>query len=219
MKFKNNSLADKAYETIKDMIITNQFEPGELINETQIQSLLNIGRTPVREAFLKLSYENLVTIIPRKGIEICSISPQIVNAIFSARKIIEPAVLRQSIHNLDKDWLLEMRSKFLSVHENNLLKEKSGIIEYQKIDANFHFTLVNSLGNKYLSDLVNNYMSQLMVICIATTKKSSRADIANLDHITIIDHIINGDAENACNALTQHIEISHKDVINNYINS
>jgi len=219
MKFKNNSLADKAYETIKDMIITNQFEPGELINETQIQSLLNIGRTPVREAFLKLSYENLVTIIPRKGIEICSISPQIVNAIFSARKIIEPAVLRQSIHNLDKDWLLEMRSKFLSVHENNLLKEKSGIIEYQKIDANFHFTLVNSLGNKYLSDLVNNYMSQLMVICIATTKKSSRADIANLDHITIIDHIINGDAENACNALTQHIELSHKDVINNYINS
>ncbi|MGI6669565.1 MAG: GntR family transcriptional regulator [Acetivibrionales bacterium] len=216
---KKESLSSIAYETIKDMIITNQFEPGELITETQIQSILNIGRTPIREAFLKLSYENLVTIIPRKGIEVCRISPQIVNAIFVARKIIEPTVLRQSIQNLDKDWLKDMRSKFMKVHDDNLMKEKDGIIEYHRTDLSFHYTLVGTLGNKYLSDLVNNYMSHLMMICIATTQKSSRAGVANLEHISIIDYILKNDTENACNALTEHIVLSHKEVIDNYINS
>jgi GntR family transcriptional regulator, rspAB operon transcriptional repressor len=219
MNKNKDSLTHQAYRSIKDMIITNQLEPGELINETQMQSLLGIGRTPVHEAFLQLNCEQLVTIIPRKGIEVSRISPQVVNAIFGARKIIEPAVLRQTIHTLDRDWLINMRSLFLEVHDHQRLKEKEGIIEYLRKDTAFHFTLVSSLGNKYLSDLVSNYLNQLMMISIATTRKSSRADKANMDHITIIDYIMDGDVDNACQTLTEHIELSHKDVINNYINS
>ena len=62
---KKDSLTNKAYLQIKEMIISNLLEPGEIINEAALQELLHIGRTPIHEALLRLSVEQFVTIIPR----------------------------------------------------------------------------------------------------------------------------------------------------------
>lgn len=218
MARRENSLTGQAYASIKELIITNQLPPGELINESQLQEALGIGRTPVHEALLRLACEHLVTIIPRKGIEVSRISPKVVNDIFQARIIIEPTVLRYTMDSLDRDWLREMRRSFLLVHDGHLLDDQEGVINYLKQDMAFHSTLVRSLGNEYINMLVDMYLNQLTMISIATTQKSIQADRANLDHIAIIDYILEGAKEKACDTLTSHLEECHKDVIHNYLN-
>lgn len=218
MARKTNSLTEQAYTAIKKLIITNQLPPGELINESQLQEVLNIGRTPVHEALLRLSYERLVTVIPRKGIEVSRLSPKVVNDIFQARILIEPMALRYGIHNLDKKWVAEMRETFTKVHEDHLLDEQQGIINYLEQDMKFHSTLIRSLNNEYINTLVDMYLNQLTMITIATTQKSTLADHANLGHIEMIDHILNDEVDLACETLRRHLEECHKDVILNYLN-
>src|SRR5436189_326382 len=62
------SLRDQAYEAIKDRIITCQFKPGECINEASVSALLGLGRTPVHQALDRLMLEEMVEVIPRKGV-------------------------------------------------------------------------------------------------------------------------------------------------------
>src|SRR5579859_2471349 len=60
-------LADRAYDELRDRIVTLKISPGAPIDEDLIGEQLGMGRTPVREAIKRLSLENLVTVYPRRG--------------------------------------------------------------------------------------------------------------------------------------------------------
>jgi len=69
------SLTDKAYKQLEEMIVTLQLEPGSVLAEADLGQRLHIGRTPIREALHRLAREGLVTILPRKGILVTEINP------------------------------------------------------------------------------------------------------------------------------------------------
>ena len=46
---RRDSLSQVAYDQIKTMILQKDLTPGQFINEAQLQALLGLGRTPVRE--------------------------------------------------------------------------------------------------------------------------------------------------------------------------
>src|SRR5437660_7531043 len=67
-RLPRQSLRDAAYEAIKHRIITCRFKPGECINEVSVAELLGYGRTPVHQALDRLMLEDMVEVIPRKGV-------------------------------------------------------------------------------------------------------------------------------------------------------
>ena len=66
-------LTTLAYEQLEELIVTLKLIPGSTCSETDLQQLIGIGRTPVREALQRLSREGLVEILPRKGIKITEV--------------------------------------------------------------------------------------------------------------------------------------------------
>ncbi len=66
---RRDSLSQVAYDQIKTMILQKDLTPGQFINEAQLQALLGLGRTPVREAVLALAQDKLVHIHPEKGLK------------------------------------------------------------------------------------------------------------------------------------------------------
>ncbi len=214
---KKDSMMLKAYTAIKQMIISNELAPGTVVNESDLQEILGIGRTPIHEALLRLSVEQFVTIIPRRGIEICKFSPKIIHSIFDARLIIEPNTLRKTYSMLNVDWLVKMRKNFSLIRDEDMLSNMEGLQQYIQYDSEFHSKIVTVLDNPYLSSLVDNYLNQLTAITIATTKISENSYTANEDHIVIIDHILSGDVDSACSVLESHIRKCHIDVINTYL--
>lgn len=62
------SLTDRAYLALEERIVTLALSPGEVLSESALSKLLDIGRTPVREALQRLAREGLVTVLPRRGI-------------------------------------------------------------------------------------------------------------------------------------------------------
>lgn len=61
------SQQDKAYARIRDGIISARYKPGDRLSMRGLTEELNIGRTPVREALVRLAQEQLVQTVPQSG--------------------------------------------------------------------------------------------------------------------------------------------------------
>jgi len=65
--------ADVAYDTLEDMISTLQLQPGSPVSEGELVAQTQLGRTPIREALLRMVSTGLIVQQPRRGLLIASI--------------------------------------------------------------------------------------------------------------------------------------------------
>ncbi|MBF4102375.1 GntR family transcriptional regulator [Gallibacterium anatis] len=66
-KHRENS-RDFAYRVIREMIVNMELTPGSKVSETELASLLNLSRTPVREALIDLEKVGLLKFCHKKNI-------------------------------------------------------------------------------------------------------------------------------------------------------
>ncbi|MBN9450098.1 MAG: GntR family transcriptional regulator, partial [Bosea sp.] len=90
------SLADLAYRRLEEAIVTLSLRPGAILNEAQMIALVDLGRTPVREALIRLAHQGLVEILPRKGIAITDIDAIDVMAALDAREVLERLIVSEA---------------------------------------------------------------------------------------------------------------------------
>ena len=57
---KSISIADIVFEKIEDAILSGEFKKGDIITELKLCELLEVSRTPVREALTRLRQEGLI---------------------------------------------------------------------------------------------------------------------------------------------------------------
>lgn len=206
-------LSNIAYQQIKSLILENKLKPGQFVNESQLQEILGLGRTPVREAILQLAENELITIHPRKGIEISRISPKSVHDIFEVRILIEPEILRANFSKLDKDQMISFRTSFQEAAVSNRLSLQE-CIRLADLDNQFHLAIVSSMGNQYTTRLMNTFVDKLTIIRSTVSAQSSgRLSVSSNEHIMIINCILSGNIEEACSQLQKHLTISYDEAV------
>jgi DNA-binding GntR family transcriptional regulator len=105
------SLVDRARRELESRFITLELPPGSVWTEGSLSELLDIGRTPVREAIASMALDGLVTVIRRAGIVVSEISLEDQMSVLDARRVLENLVsLRASVRSTDDErrQLLEM---------------------------------------------------------------------------------------------------------------
>lgn len=68
------SRTQSAYGLLKGMILSGAIDPADLINANSLTDTLQMGRTPVREALLRLQTEGIVRIAPKRGVQIVTLT-------------------------------------------------------------------------------------------------------------------------------------------------
>jgi DNA-binding GntR family transcriptional regulator len=90
---------EEAYAAIRRAILEGALRPGERIVEQQLAERLNMSRTPVREALLKLERENLVARTGR-GMAVRTYSVDEVRDIYDLRALIEGYAARMACERI-----------------------------------------------------------------------------------------------------------------------
>ena len=88
------TLTDRAYTEIEELIVTLQLAPGEAVSEQMLSERLGIGRTPIREALQRLARERLVAILPRRGVVVSAIDVAAQLRLLEVRRELERLVAR-----------------------------------------------------------------------------------------------------------------------------
>jgi len=150
-------LGVKAYEEICRKIITLEYRPGKVLDEKQLMVDFGLGRTPIREALLRLAGEGWVETQPNKGATVPAITLQGTKALFEAMKILEAGVADLAISQ-DNASLLENMKR---INEKVRLAVKSGDL-YGLVESNhaFHLDFARCSKNEYLIRAVNEVRSQ-----------------------------------------------------------
>lgn len=91
---RSDTLTDRAYDRLEEMIVTMQLPPGEILSEHALARQLGIGRTPIREALQRLAREGLVVILPRKGILVSDTNPRKQLLVLEVRREVERLLSR-----------------------------------------------------------------------------------------------------------------------------
>lgn len=163
---------------------------------------------------MRLETENLISIYPRKGIFVSSITQKMIRNVFQIRQMIEPQVIKIVGANISKDWLENMKEKFETVLEG-FSKEES-VKYYVDLDKEFHSYLINACDNQYLVNVMNNIFELNQRMRYQTFNFDERDIATKAEHIVIVDALINDDIEKAENLMIEHIK-NAEDVSLRYI--
>jgi len=105
------SLAEEAYRIIEEMIVTLELAPGAFVTEQALCEKIGIGRTPVREALVRLKQDGLMEIIPRRGIQIQPIETGESLMTLELRHLVEALIVERAARlsgDLDRQRLRRM---------------------------------------------------------------------------------------------------------------
>jgi DNA-binding GntR family transcriptional regulator len=83
------SLTEIAYRRLEEAIVTLSLRPGAVLTEAQMIDMVGVGRTPVREALIRLAQQGLVEVLPRKGVVVAGINAIDIMAALDAREVLE----------------------------------------------------------------------------------------------------------------------------------
>lgn len=137
------SIRDYVHDTLKKQIMELKLEPGRFISEKDVIEMLQVSRTPIREAFVKLSQEELIETIPQKGSFISLIDLELVEESRFVRETLEKAIVRQACEMLKAEQVLQLQN-LISLQE--LCVEEKNYERLFELDEEFHKTIIVGVG-------------------------------------------------------------------------
>ena len=96
---KPPSLAEQAYVRLEHDLVTLELAPGAIVSEGVLIERAGLGRTPVREAIQRLAHQDLIRVMPRKGLMIVPIERADLLQVLEVRKGLERLIVRLAALN------------------------------------------------------------------------------------------------------------------------
>jgi len=203
-----NSLSNQIATVIEEQITNHHYKSGQRILIQELINQFEVSSGPIREALHQLFEKGLIQIQPRVGYFVVTLSKNEIRDIFDTRILLETYALKHLFKNLPLNKIKEQRSKFSRIEESK--SEFLDIHQYFRINEKFHKNfLIENCGNNLIIKLYSNVFSLLKL----TTH--IELDIRNdaIEHLEIIDAIIEKNHKKAKATLTNHLRNSESDIL------
>lgn len=206
------SKKEKAYQAIRQAIISRQLEPAKIYSITELSESFDVSKTPAREALVILASEGLIDPIPRSGYQVKSLSNHDMLEIFHLRSVLEvegaglaaeritdnDISLLEANNRLEQELILSLQSD-KSTHSYN---------EAYILNLEFHLTIARASGNNRLADLVEKLQNDMERVLVYDPYYSEveKAVASAKQHFEIIEALRRRDKLGSQEAMKTHIE-------------
>lgn len=199
---KPKSLSESVLEHLRGEIVSGRLELGAAISERQLADRLNVSKTPVREALAQLRNEGLVSILPRKGVYVFSLSASEVIAICDFRVAMETAALKLALERNPVDFVAEIRE---IVAEMERCQQAGDIPGYLALDTEFHAAAFRHCENHYLSESYSLYAGKISALRTHLAAKPLHTKLSFEEHKDLLEAFATGDIDRVTPTLLKHI--------------
>ena len=194
------SLGEQAYRALRAKIVRLDFAPGDVLKEDALQKELDLGRTPIREALLRLQREHFVTVIPRRGMFVSGIEVEELSLLFETRAVLEPYAARlASVRGTPEQWD-EMDAALAHTSKDGLDDN-----DHLAIDRRCHEIIWHASGNRFLWDTLDMLYAQSDRLWhLYLSDVSDMADAVG-EHQAILAGLRSGDGEAVASLVESHV--------------
>ena len=198
------------YDELRNRILTMKYKPGRGLSTATLAKELNVSRSPIREALMKLSAENFVEMFPKKGSRVSLIDLDQTNDERFLRKSIELYALQNFIINRTNENLKEMKNYIEKQKKSSEEKDYVNLLHYDNL---FHQVIFKGIGRLDVWRLVhysspNDTRIRLLTYALVNTSLDSNIE----NHEDIIHAAEKRDVKLATMIMEMHLTRADADI-------
>ena len=183
--------ADIAYDRLKQLILDGTLPAGAQMLEQEAAERLEMSRTPVREAMVRLRQDGMVEIRPRHGMRVLPVSARDMAEIYEVLTALEGAAAEAvARRGLAARPLNLLRG---AVNDMGKALEIGDLPAWAEADERFHSQLVQMSGNTRLIQMVGQLWDQAHRARMLTLKLRPTPTNSVTEHAALVDAIAGGD--------------------------
>ncbi|WP_230594669.1 GntR family transcriptional regulator [Rhodococcoides fascians] len=195
------NLTDMVVDTIQNAIIDKSLRPGAAISEASLASALNVSKTPVREALLRLRHIGLVVPADR-GMRVVSPSPQLIRYAYELRAGLERSAALMSGERASENDLEEIESAAKSSVAHAEAHDADG---FRSCDLQFHTLIARSTKNPLLLSAVSDAATLTRALRARDVRTTGDSILCAQEHLAISAALNERDGETAARRTHHHI--------------
>lgn len=205
------SRADEVYQQLKQDLADFVLVPGDRFTENEVSERLQVSRTPVRQALLRLQSEGHVEVLFRSGWRVLPFDFARFDQLYDLRLLLETTAVRRicedyarvdraQIDALARYWLVPAAAR------------SSDAAAVAEADEAFHCTLVGAAGNAEMARVHRDVTERIRIIRRLDFTQQPRIDLTYEEHGKILRAVKAKRAEQAILLLSAHIQTSQAEV-------
>jgi DNA-binding GntR family transcriptional regulator len=188
-------------EVLRDAIVAGDVPPGARIREAEIASRLDVSRTPVREAFLVLAIEGLLTLQPGRGATVRVYQAEEIHLVHEVRSLVEGCVARfatDRISNQQVAALAEICTRLEAL-------PAGAVRECNEENVRFHNMLFTIVGSDRLTHIGRHLLEVPLPYKASYWGNPDQKRSSESAHRRVLDALSARDADAAEAAMRQHV--------------
>lgn len=204
------SLSETAYARILDMLLAGEVKPGEALHERRLAQLMEISRTPVREALFRLEAEALILRGPGRNLIVADISVESYVRLLDLRRILEVEAAGRATGRIGPEQLKEIEARLDHLVQLNEVTSA----QHWAVDDLVHHSVAEAAGNPMLTHAIRDLRRRTHIF--NTSRISHRLRPGAEEHRALIRAVAGDDPELSARLMGEHID-HVRDAIVDYI--
>jgi GntR family transcriptional regulator, rspAB operon transcriptional repressor len=196
-------LSERAYEAIKERILSLDLRPGQFVNEQGLCAMVGMGRMPVHQAVHRLMTDGLLEIMPRKGIIIGTDSLNEVLTGLEARSVLEPHITALAADRARPEQI-EAMERVLA--QSRRIVDQRFRREFMELDRRFHQAVAEASGNHVLVDVQRPlHERSARIWSLIVMRRADGLRLTQEEHEAVLEAIKRRDQVAARQAMQNHL--------------
>ena len=188
---EKKTMTTQVTERLRRDILQGRFLPGQHLTVQSISATYETSAIPAREAFSILSGEDLLEIVPYKGVVIREINRQTVRDIYDILRSMELLM----VESIEGHWTPEIRDSVIAVNEQIKTISTQEEVEqrFEALNRAFHDPLEQFCQNRRARRLRQQYHDYITIITeTGRTHSLERVQQIYSEHCSIISALDSG---------------------------
>jgi DNA-binding GntR family transcriptional regulator len=199
------SMREEAHARLRDAIMGVRLLPGQAVSENEIVDMLQVSRTPVREALQRLANEGLIHVVPQVGTFVARMDLARIREALFMREAIECAALARIPAKLDKGSLESLQAT-VADHRRGIRNANRPLV-FEADDA-FHRALLDLAGVPGVWRYVREAREMHGRIRALSHTEYDSARRSAAQHAAVIAELAAGRKAGAIDILREHIRMN-----------
>jgi DNA-binding GntR family transcriptional regulator len=201
---RGGTSAERAYQGIKEMILSGDFEEGDRLPEDMIAARIGLSRTPIRNALAQLRAEGLISFTPNSGARVASFSAEELSEMGEMRAMLEGYGAMLAARKIGAE-ALDRLDALCDEMAAALARERPDLDAVSRINLEFHRQVAVASANSRLPAL----LEPLWNVSVMSRKyglfSDSRRNRSVAHHREIAEALRAGDGTWARSVMENHI--------------
>lgn len=156
--FDEYRLPQRAYHIVRLAIRDLILPPGKTILEREMAEALQMSRTPVREALVRLETEGMVRLIPRRGFIVEPIEREDLKQIYEIVERLDGLAVSLATVKVGEGEIDQLE---LLIEQQEEALEQKNLKKWAVLDDQFHDLIIDYAKNKRLRTVIDSHSDQL----------------------------------------------------------